>query len=66
MIREMQNGSLEARNITVLTVSPQTKKPVFVETTIFGKGDPGHTLTTSAFIDQSLPPGCFLKLIELS
>lgn len=60
MIREMQNGSLEARNITVSTVSSQTKKPVFVETAIFGKGDPGHTLTASTLNNGSFTPGCHL------
>lgn len=48
----MERGILKARNITVSTTSPETKKPIIVETVLSGKGDPGYSLTASA----SLPP----------
>ena len=46
--RAMERGFLEGRNITESTPSPETGKPIFVETTISGVGDPGYTLTASS------------------
>lgn len=46
----MERGSLEARNITVSATSPETKKAIFVETTLLGKGDPGYNLSASTFL----------------
>lgn len=58
----MERGILKARNITVSTTSLESNKPIIVETTLVGKGDPGYSLTASAYLHPMASPSIAITL----